>query len=342
MKLTLAQLSRHLQNSLLPIYWVSGDEVLLVSDAIHAIRATAHHQTYSTQSLAADQAAVVDQLQQLTGNLSLFSDKQLLELQIANSPPEKLTQWLKEYCQNPSSDTVIVVRSPKLSSAQTNSTWFRAIEQIGAHLPIWPIELAQLPLWLQQRAQKWQLTLPLDAAQYLASRTEGNLLAANQELEKLALSYTGKTISLNLLEQVLEDQARYDVFNLTSAVLKGETARVWRILQHLKNDSSEYTLILWALTKELRALITLHSKRHTTALPTLYRQLQIWDKRIPEVQLALARLSQSYCEKALCAAAAVDCAIKGLSERSGWEMLSEWVIDISRQRSGNNAQGKKI
>lgn len=331
MKLNFAQLARHLTTTLLPIYWVSGDEPLLLNDAISAIRSAAMSRDYSLQSFSADQASIVEQLQQLTGNLSLFADKQLLELQITNSVPEKLTQWLKEYCASPDGDTVFIIRSPKLSTAQTNTAWFRSIESIGAHLAIWPIEISQLPVWLQQRSQKWQLTLPLNAAQYLANRTEGNLLAANQELEKLALSHQGKTISLDMLEALLEDQARYDVFNLTSAVLKGEVARAWRILQHLKADASEYTLIVWALTKELRALITLHSKCNTTALPVLYKQLQIWDKRVPEIQQALARLSLTRCQQALANAAEVDQAIKGLHDRNGWEVLSEWVMSLTQK-----------
>ena len=195
MKLRAEQLSQDLGRGLKPCYLVSGDEPLLAGEAADLIRKSARQQDYLERQLFHADSTDWDAFLNESQSLSLFADRRILEVRIANGKPgDRGSKALVQYCENPAPDTLLLVISSKLDRSQQRSKWVTALEKIGAHIQIWPVDLRQMPGWLNQRLRSKGITADRDAVTVLAQRVEGNLLAAQQEIEKLALSYSGQAI----------------------------------------------------------------------------------------------------------------------------------------------------
>jgi DNA polymerase-3 subunit delta len=340
MKLNPAQLGKHLQGTLSPVYVVSGDEHLLCQEAADSIRAATRQQGFSErQVFNADTHFDWGNLLQAGASLSLFADKRLLELRIPNGKLSDKGAALLEYLARPAEDTVLLISLPKLDGNAQKTKWGKALIE-GAQtqfVQIWPVDANQLPQWIRQRLAQSGLSASAEAVDMIAVRVEGNLLAAAQEIEKLKLLAEGTQIDVDTVHASVADSARFDVFGLIDAALNGEAAHALRMLEGLRGEGVEPPVILWALAREIRLLATIAQqfaqgmpldKAFSSARPP------VWDKRRPLVSKALQRLSAARWAALLQDAQRIDAQIKGQASGNPWSGLSLLTLSICGQRLG--------
>ena len=303
MQLSASQLGTHLQRGLKSLYTLYGDEPLLIQEAADAIRAAARAQGFTERSSYTVAGAHFDWSEVLAagGSLSLFADRQMLELRIPSGKPGKdgsvALQRLAEAAQGNVSMLTIVIL-PRLDKAARASAWFSALDGYGVSLPVEPVERQALPQWIAQRlatqgqrvrgGEEGQRTL-----QFFADRVEGNLLAAHQEIQKLGLLHPAGELSLAQVESAVLNVARFDVFKLSEAVLAGQAGRVQRMLDGLKAEGEAEVLVHYTLSEDIRAL-----KRVKDAiaagrpLPMALRENRVWGIKERLFERVLPRLTE--------------------------------------------------
>ncbi|HCM05867.1 MAG TPA: DNA polymerase III subunit delta [Oceanospirillales bacterium] len=320
MKLKTEQLGAHLQKGLSPFYIISGDEPLLVEETCHQIRLAAKKYGIEERELLHAEAGFDwTQLLDETNAMSLFASRRLLEVRIPNGKPSDKGKALLEVVSNPNPDNVVLIVTPRLDAATQKTKWFKAIESAGAFIAIWPIDRNQLPGWLQRRIQAAGMSASQDAVALFAQRIEGNLLAGIQEIEKMRMMGT-QQISAELVEEVTADSARYDAFSLADSCLLGNIGDASRILSHLKAEGHEAIMILGALLRKIRQLISLQAYG-PQRLTEGFKSQNIWPKQQPPFKSALSRLSQAELFECLQTAEQIDRAIKG-DGNDPWLLLS--------------------
>jgi DNA polymerase III subunit delta len=319
LRLSAEQLPAALTRGLAASYLVSGDEPLLVGEAGDAIRAAARAAGYADRRVFfIDRGFSWDELYHASRALSLFAERRLFELRMPNGKPDKGAAQLTELVSDPPPDVICLVVTGKLDKKASDAPWVRAVEKQGVWVPVWPVAPKALPAWLRARAKILQVDLDPEAAQLIADRVEGNLLAAKQELEKLSLLADGGTIRADLVLRIVGDSARYDVFQLAQAAAAGDAARAFHVLLGLKSEGVEPTLILWALLRELRGLWQaferdrLHSSNRGSG----------WNLAAAPSPRALSRLQKMPLSKLLLQAGLADRVIKGLSAGDAWDAIT--------------------
>ena len=345
MQLAAAQLARHLQQGLRPLYVLHGDEALLVQEAADAIRAAARAQGHTERSVHTVAGAHFDWGAVLAAgsSLSLFADRQLVEIRIPSGKPGKdgsaALQQLAEAA--PGNDGVLtLVLLPRLDKATRTSAWFAALDGAGVTVQIDGIERAALPLWLAQRlAAQGQRVAAGEEGQrtlaFFADRVEGNLLAAHQEISKLALLHPPGELSWAQVEAAVLNVARYDVFKLSEAVLAGQPARVQRMLDGLQAEGEAEVLVHWALAEDIRALQRVRDALDAgKPLPMALREHRIWGPRERLFERVLPRLSAATASRLLHSAHVVDGIVKGLKApdwpHDGWQALHRLAMQLCR------------
>ena len=253
-------LDTRLAAGLAPVYLVSGDETLLVEEACDAIVQVARTQGFTERSIHHVEAGFHwHSLTNDAASMSLFAERKVLDVRIPakkfdREASEVLREWADASAAAAEFDNLLLLRTTRLESRQRNSAWFKALDKVGVTVLIWPMSPAQLPRWLQRRARGAGIELQGDAVQYLADRVEGNLLAAAQEVEKLALMQLPEPISLDDLVACLEDASRYNSFDLLDAMMAGDPAKVRKIIEALREEGVALFAILGALTSQLRRM----------------------------------------------------------------------------------------
>jgi DNA polymerase III subunit delta len=313
MKIQLQQLSQHLTEKIAPLYLISGDEFLLVQEACDTVRKYAIEAGYSErETFYIETGFNWDNFLTSTSNLSLFSERTLIELRIKNKINETGNKILQNYARKPASDKVVLIIADKLDAAQQKTAWFKAIDNYGIILPIWPIDTLQFPLWISKRLQQAGLKTDGQGIKLLADHAMGNLLAAAQEIEKLHLLYGSGNLTSEQIINVITDNARFNVFNLADIALAGKTALLIRMLANLKSEGVEPTIILWAIARELRSLINISFaiKQGTDTEQAMIKN-GVWNNRKALVKKALARLDLVNLQNLLKQATRIDYIIKG-------------------------------
>ncbi len=336
MQLAAGQLQRHLQHGLKSLYTLHGDEPLLIQEAADAIRDAARAAGFSERTSHTVAGAHFDWSEVLAagGSLSLFADKQVVEIRIPSGKPGKdgsaALQQLAGQAQGNDS-TLTMVMLPKLDKQTRTGTWFGALENFGVTLAVEPVERAALPQWLAQRLAlqgqrvkggvEGQRTL-----QFFADRVEGNLLAAHQEIQKLALLFPAGELGFEQVESAVLNVARYDVFKLSEAVLAGQTARVQRMLDGLQAEGEAEVLVHYTLAEDIRALKRVKDAMAAgRPLPMALREQRVWGNKERLLERVLPRLGADAAAELLLAAHQVDGIVKGLKvpgwPNNGWQAL---------------------
>ena len=344
MQLALAQLGAHLQKGLRSLYTLHGDEPLLLQEALDAIRQVARAQGYTERTVHTVAGAHFDWSEVLAagGSLSLFADKQIVEVRIPSGKPGKdgstAIQQLAESAQgNDSTLTLFVL--PRLDAATRKGAWFDALDAAGVTLQVDSIERQALPQWIAQRLRQQGQSVAAGeegqrTLQFFADRVEGNLLAAHQEIQKLGLLFAPGELSLEQVSSAVLNVARYDVFKLSEAVLSGQVERVQRMLEGLQAEGEAEVLVHYTLAEDIRAL-----KRVKDALaagrplPLALRENRIWGPRERLFERVLPRLSEARLNHLLQAAHQVDGIVKGLKvpdwPQDGWQALQRLALRLS-------------
>jgi len=312
MKLTLEGLGAQLAERLLPVYLVSGGEPLLVGEAGDTIRARARALGFAAREVffIERSSAVWDDVRQAAQALSLFATRRIVEIRMPGGKPGVTgAAALLRLFQAAGDDLLVMIITNALERETQGSEWVQAVQQRGAWLPIRSVERARLPQWLRARFAAAGLTAAPDALALLAERSEGNLLAARQEIDKLAMLLPrGATVGVAEVAAGSADSARFDVFQLGEAVRGADAARALRILGGLRAEGAEAVLVLWSLVRELRA-------QQAAAAPGGRRT-----QRLPFARLALR-------------AGRADRMAKGLSPGDAWDELALLAVELTGLRS---------
>jgi len=346
MQVALNQLEIHLQKGLKSLYTLHGDEPLLVQEAADTIRKVARAQGYTERTSHTVAGAHFDWSEVLAagGSLSLFADKQIVEIRIPSGKPGKdgsvALQQLAEASRDNDS-TLTLVMLPRLDKMTRTGAWFGALESFGVAVQIDPVERNALPQWIAQRlaaqgqrvaaGEEGQRTL-----QFFADRVEGNLLAAHQEIQKLGLLYpTGPDGELGFeqVENAVLNVARYDVFKLSEAVLAGQTQRVQRMLDGLRAEGEAEVLVHYALSEDIRALKRVKDAMgQGRPLPMALREQRVWGVKERLFERVLPRLSPTTLSELLYSAHQVDGIVKGLKQpdwpTDGWQALHRLAMQL--------------
>jgi len=345
MQLAFSQLSAHLQKGLRSLYVLHGDEPLMQQEAADAIRLAARAQGYTERSVHTVSGAHFDWSEVLAagGSLSLFADKQIVEVRIPSGKPGKdgsaALQQLAASTQGNDS-TLTLVSLPRLDAATRKGAWFGALENFGVSVQIDPVERNALPQWIAQRlknqgqsvstGEEGQRTL-----QFFADRVEGNLLAAHQEIQKLGLLYPPGELSQAQVEAAVVNVARYDVFKLSEAVLSGQVARVQRMLEGLQAEGEAAVLVHYTLAEDIRALKRVKDAMSAgKPLPMALREQRVWGPRERLFERVLPRMTEARLHGLLQAAHQVDGIVKGLKvpdwPTDPWQALQRLALRMSR------------
>jgi DNA polymerase III subunit delta len=340
LKLPARQLDQHLRSTLAHTYLVSGDEPLLVAEAARAIVKAAREREFTERTInVADRSCKWSELEAAADNLSLFARRRIVELRLPTGRPgEQGGRVIASLCEQRDPDRLLLVVTGKLEAAVARSTWVKSIETRGVHVQVWPVERGELPRWLNARAASLELDLGRDAAELLADRVEGNLLAAAQELEKLALARGPGRVTETLVAEAVANSARFDVFRLTDAAIVGNARRALTVMRGLKAEGVEPVLISWALGRELILLARLKFAVASGAslVEALARQ-GVWRRRVPTVTKALERLEWRDLTALLGLAVEADGAVKGGRDMRPWEALTELVLALLDPQGGRFA-----
>jgi DNA polymerase-3 subunit delta len=340
MKLRLDTLPEHLHKTLAPVYYLSGDEPFQLGQACDLIRRAAQQQGYSErQVFHAERGFDWQRLTQASDNLSLFAERKVIDLRLgAGKLNAEASAVLQRYLARPPADTVLLISGDKVEAAQQKSAWFSAIDTIGVILQVWPIETARLPAWITQRLRQRELHASPDAVQFLADQVEGNLLAADQEIEKLSLLYGTGALTLEQMQSAVADSARFDIFGLVDEAMRGQPARATRMLYGLQAEGMDPILILWALAREIRALALMAEQlARGSSVDQAMAQQHVWDKRKPLVRQALQRGKLPVWRRLLARCAQADRLIKGMGAGKIWNELLELTVAVAGKPSLKNA-----
>jgi DNA polymerase III subunit delta len=316
------------QHSFKPLYIFSGDEPLLMMEAIDALRALARTGGFTEREVLVqdryfDWAALINAGQ----TMSLFGDKRFVELRMPTGKPGRDgAESLKHFAEQINNtgngvDTIICIILPRLDSKTKSSAWFSALDEAGMAIQIDSIDRLALPHWIGQRLKKQSQEVEAGesgqrALQFMSDQVEGNLIAAHQEIQKLALLYPAGQLSEEQIRSAVLKVARYDIFELTESMLSGDATRLNRMLDGLQGEGEPLPLILWSVSDELRTLHKVQSALLAgDALANLLRNYRIWGKREKLYPVALKRIAPKKLKQAIVLAANLDKQMKGLLVR---------------------------
>ena len=335
MRLSPDKLPAQLRKNLAPLYLVFGEETLLAQEAADAIRAAARQQGYGEREcLSVETSFDWHTLRQLAASPSLFAERRLLELRLGEAKPgDAGSKALCAYAARLAEDAVLLITAGKLDWQTQKSRWFNALDSAGVVVAAMPVEVRQLPHWIERRLRDRGLNPAPDAVTVLSERVEGNLLAAHQEIQKLGLLYPAGALSLAQIREAVLNVARYDIDGLREALLAGDVARLSRTLDGLMHEGEAPPLVLWAMSEEIRALAILRSGLDRgRPLEQLLKEAKVWGPRQNPVKKALQRLSTATLEAALQHAGKIDRLAKGVGQGNIWEEFLRLGLSLSAQK----------
>ncbi|HXF67331.1 MAG TPA: DNA polymerase III subunit delta [Burkholderiales bacterium] len=325
MRIGTEQLQQHLARGLQPLYTVFGDETLLALEACDRIRARARAEGYTEREvLTADPGFKWHELAFAAGARSLFASRRVLELRIPGGKPgAEGSEALRAYCERLPTDTLTLVVLPGLDWRAQRAGWFEALARCGVVIEAKTVTRKALPEWLAGRLRAQNQEAARETLEFISDRVEGNLLAAYQEVQKLALLFPAGTITPEQARQAVLDVARYDVFGLGEALLEGDAARLARMLDGLRGEGTAPPLVLWAIAEQLRAIgRVLDGLARGRTPPQLWREARITaEAHQALMQRHCRRFTREQVEAAIAHAARVDRMVKGLIRGDAWDEL---------------------
>ncbi|MCW5608125.1 MAG: DNA polymerase III subunit delta [Nitrosomonas sp.] len=329
MLLKAEQLARHLQTQLAPLYTVFGSEPLLIAEAIGLVRQKARENGFTEHEIyTVDNHFRWSDLLSAGYSPSLFGGRKIIDIRIPTGKPGKEGgKTLENYCQALPQDTVTLITLPRMDKQSQSAKWFKAIAHTGVMVSIYAVEHTQLPAWIKNRLTLQQQTADSDTLLFIVKQIEGNLLAANQEIQKLALLYPPGHLTFEQVKNAILDVARYDVYQLADAMLAANPVRFTRILTGLQNEGTAPPLILTVLCEQIRQLIFLR-KGLNQGIPAgqLLKTIRIWGERQNTVIMAAKRITVQQLLRSLLHAAKIDRIIKGVAGGNHKDAWNELLI----------------
>ena len=336
MRLSTEQLPQHLKRGLAPLYTVFGDEPLLALEAADRLRARARADGYSEREvLTAEQHFDWTQLRMSGQSQSLFASRRILELRIPGGKPgAEGSQALQDLCARLPAETITLVCLPDIDWRGQKAAWFAALEAAGAMVEAKQVARGALPAWVAERLKSQGQHAGGETLEFIAERVEGNLLAAYQEVQKLALLLPPGKLEFEHVREAVFDVARFDVFDLGAVLLAGDAQHLARVLDALQGEGAAPPLVLWALTDEIRAIGRLLAALATgRPLQQAMREARVWETaRQNLMQRQIRRFTARQAEAALVHAAGIDRMIKGLAKGDVWDELLQLGLRFASAR----------
>lgn len=329
MDLNIQQLSDHLNKTLASVYLLSGDEPLQIEESLASIRASAREQGYlERQVLYVERSFDWSQVTEQSSNMSLFGDKKILELRMPTGKPGPSgAKALQQYCTQVPDDVLLIIQSGKIEKAALKSKWVQAISQVGIFMRIWPLTGTELVRWVQMRLKAEQLADDRQTAEYIASRVEGNMLAAAQEIEKMALLALAGNDAQQSSSAWVSSQAKYNVFDLVDTILAGHRNKVIKILAQLQRESFAPNLVLWGLAELVRAVI--YSATQTRGQSKGVQNAFYYTKR-NQLGVHANKFNREQLYTLLMKCGQVDQMIKGRATGDVWQSFADVALKLAR------------
>jgi DNA polymerase-3 subunit delta len=315
-------------------YLITGVEPLLIAEAAVAVRQAARAAGYADREVHfIERGFDWDELLRDAANLSLFASRRLIELKFNSTPDVESQRALADLAAKPPADTVLLVTG-ELERKSLAAIWVKAFEEHGVLVVTQPVERPALPGWIRARLAQQGVQIDAAATELIADRVEGNLLAAQQEVERIALLMPGATLAAEDVAALVADSARYDVFELSAAAFSGQAARALRILAGVRAEGQEPPLIIWALLQDLRALsrVSLRAAGRGRSLEEVFRTEQVWSTRQGPIKAALGRLDRRSIDALITSVARADRIAKGSLHGDAWVELEGLVARIAGVR----------
>jgi DNA polymerase-3 subunit delta len=340
------QLDTHLAKSLSGLYLVHGDEPLLALESADAIRAAARKRGHAEREVFfAERGTDWSELRGMLGSQSLFGGRKIVEVRLASGRmPAPLAALIEECAKKPDPDTVLLVTMPKIEgSGWWKAGWFTAMEREGMVIEAQPVARPMLADWIARRLARQNQRASVETLRFLADRVEGNLLAAQQEVMKLALLAPEGELAQESIESAVASVARYDFEILAAALYAGDLARYVRALTGLRGEGESVAAIAWRLGEELAALVRLRAEADRgRPLEALFNEQRIWRGAQPRCEQALKRLDAERLRLSLLHVARIERASKGVASEEPWDELLRLGLELSdvkvaRERGTNAA-----
>jgi DNA polymerase III subunit delta len=325
------QLNQQMGRNIAPCYALSGEEPLQMRELGDLVRqrlrawGAVERQIFEIADKGFDWAVFAHEV----ASRSLFASRRLIELRFGRTPDAAASAALRDYLARPVADLSLLITLPKLTARDQKSAWFNALDSAGVIVTVRPLDERALPAWIVQRGRHYGLQLEGEAVSYLALRTEGNLLAADQELVKLQLLYGAAKITLDEVREAIGSSARYDVFALGEAIGSGDTARVVRIIDTLRGEGGDPLLALWAVGREIRGLFAVtHGAQAGESVQEFERRHQLWGNRRQQLQQRARHSSPQLWFCWLQRLGEIDRLAKGIGHGNAWDELLCLALDI--------------
>lgn len=333
MRIAPEQLARHIEKQLAPLYTVSGDELLLAIEAADLIRAKARQRGYIEREIFnVDSHFNWTELERCSNSLSLFGERRIIDLRIPSGKPgNQGSAALEKYCRALPADTITLVTLPRIDQQGAATRWFKALDAAGTVITVYPVERGRLPAWIGQRLTMHGQNADVDTLQFLADKVEGNLLAAYQELKKLALLYPPGMLSFEQVKDAVLDVARYDAFKLSDAMVAGDAVRYTRILEVLQGEGMALPLIVNTVAGQIRVLVAIRTGLDAGKPPgQLTGQSRVWQDRQKIMENAARRLNLEQLTSALSHVAKIDRISKGAASGDPWDELLQLGLRFAK------------
>ncbi len=323
------QLRSMISKTVYPVYMVSGDEPLQQMESLDLIRSFLREQDFTEREIL-DVDAQFDwqQLMDEAASMSLFATRRIVELRLPSAKPGRQgAQILKDYLARPPEDTVLIVNAGKIDGNAKKSAWFKAIDKMGMFVQCWPVPVDKLPFWLKQRFTQRDMDADNEVLAYISQHVEGNLLAADQEIEKLYLLLGPGKISYADVAQAITSQSRYSVFELVDMLLTGNSKRVIRIISGLKAEGMVPVVINWALTKDIRLLSQV--AQEPSSIDFKLKRSGVWQSRIMLFKSCLSRHKPRTFQLMLKRCAYIDAVSKGMVDANVWDEIETLCLRLA-------------
>lgn len=334
------KLTSHLATSLAPVYLVSGDEPLQMIEATDAIRARARDAGF-TQRMVFEGDGDFDWQGFLAAgqSMSLFGDRQLLDVRFKKTPDKEAREALQTYLNSLSEDNLLLISAPKLDKKTQAQKWYTALDKTGVCVQVWPVKPNELGAWLTSRARSLGLTPDASAVALLTERVEGNLLAAAQELDKLRLLHGPGALTAEQVAEAAADSARFNIFDLVDTCLAGKRRKVVRMIEGLRAEGSAAVQVLWWLVKDIRILaVVAQNSGPGQSLDALLARHGVWDTRKALFKKALTGFPRRHWQTLMLRCAELDCLVKGQGTGNVWDDLLELALQLSPPEPGQKGR----
>lgn len=334
MRIKAEQLEGSLQQSLQAIYLIYGDEALLVEEAAEKVRKQVRQAGANDREVWHVEGRFDwSQIKWQEQTLSLFASQRLIEIRLpSGSPGKDGGEALRRFVAEPPADTTLLIISGKIDARSQKAKWFSELDKAGVTVPVWPVDIAQLPGWINQRMKQKGLKSNTKFAALIAERVEGNLFAAAQEVDKLELLSSDGELTEELILQSVADNARFEAFGLMDTVLMGQSGKIPRIIERLRAEGVDILAVFSAVSWSLRRIVDMAEQVQQGAqLEQVFaaQKPPVWDKNKPLMRQALQRHDHQHWRLCLKQMAEIDQAAKGIINTCPWRLLEKLCLQVA-------------